>query len=71
MRVKSSLLKSAAFIITAPWNKKACLATVSVNIAQMSNYSFGTKKMQRNVGGHRVTDCNVIGVFKRSGFSLH
>lgn len=33
------------FIICAPPSKKACLARVTANTAQMSNYSSGTREM--------------------------
>lgn len=48
--LKVAYSRSAVFIITAPWNKKPCLAAVSVNIAQMSNYSFGTREMPKECG---------------------
>lgn len=38
------------FIICAPQSKKACLARVSPNTAQMSNYSPGTREMPEECG---------------------
>lgn len=38
------------FIICAPRSKKACLARVSANTAQMSNYSSGTGEMPEECG---------------------
>lgn len=38
------------FIICAPPSKKACLARVTANTAQMSNYSSGTREMPEECG---------------------
>lgn len=38
------------FIICVPQSKKACLARVSANTAQMSNYSSGTREMPEECG---------------------